>query len=76
MCLIYNLQSKGVPVNEVYKAEVKDIPTERFGDLDEEEKAMLRQEEALNSSAGEEDSIIYSFYSDDSFEYIKPGFDF
>jgi hypothetical protein len=43
LCLVYNLQSKGFPVNEIYTAEVKDIPTNRFGDLATEDK--LKREE-------------------------------
>jgi seryl-tRNA synthetase len=48
LCLIYNLQSKGVPVNEVYNAEVKDIPTSRFGELAEEDKQKKLMEGGMN----------------------------
>lgn len=73
LCLVYNLQSKGIPVNEIYTAEVKDIPTNRFGELAKEEK-QKREEEGIEES--HESSIMYDFYSDDSFEYIPAGHDF
>ena len=74
LCLVYNLQSKGIPVNEIYTAEVKDIPTHRFGELANEEKRK-REEEGL-ADESQDSSILYDFYSDDSFEYIPPGHDF
>jgi len=73
LCLVYNLQSKGIPVNEIYAAEVKDIPTNRFGELAKEERDKKAQEGIEESH---DSSVMYDFYSDDSFEYIPPGFDF
>jgi len=73
LCLVYNMQSKGIPVNEIYQAEVKDIPTNRFGEMAKEEKKKREEEGELG---GNDSSVMYSFYSDDSYDYIPAGYDF
>ncbi len=61
--LLFTLQNKGFPVNEIYESEVKEIPTSRFAEV-----------QGLKEDGGEtaQDSIMFSFYSDDSFEPIEP----
>ena len=56
------MQNKGIPVNEMYEQDgIKDIPTERFKDIITDENGGM---------AGNQSSMMFSFYSDDSFELI------
>eukprot|EP00349_Pseudokeronopsis_sp_Brazil_P009629 CAMPEP_0202970272 /NCGR_PEP_ID=MMETSP1396-20130829/16251_1 /ASSEMBLY_ACC=CAM_ASM_000872 /TAXON_ID= /ORGANISM="Pseudokeronopsis sp., Strain Brazil" /LENGTH=138 /DNA_ID=CAMNT_0049698671 /DNA_START=270 /DNA_END=686 /DNA_ORIENTATION=- len=60
---LFSLQNKGIPVNEIYESEgIKDIPTSRFGEL------MGEDTKGTNQS-----SMMFSFYSDDSYEPIQEG---
>lgn len=62
---LFTLQNKGVPVNELYEKEgIKDIPTARFADIMAEDQ---------NNMANNQSSLMFSFYSDDSFEPINCG---
>ena len=59
---LFQLQNQGVPVNEIYEREgIKDIPTSRFAEL-------VGEDPAANQS-----SLLFSFYSDDSFDPIDVG---
>lgn len=60
---LFTLQNKGVPVNDIYESEgIKNIPTERFAEiLGDENRDISRQSSQ---------SIIHSFYTDDSYELI------
>ncbi len=57
--LLFTLQNRGFPVNEIYEQEVKDIPTARFAEMQNEQMM-------------EKSSLMISFYSDDSYELIEP----
>ncbi|CDW91253.1 UNKNOWN [Stylonychia lemnae] len=58
---LYSLQNSGIPVNEIYEKEgIKDIPTSRFADIVGDEQ--------VNQS-----SMMFSFYSDDSYDPIDVG---
>jgi hypothetical protein len=60
---LFSLQNQGIPVNEIYEKEgIKDIPTERFKDIMVEENG---------GATTNQSSMIFSFYSDDSYEPIS-----
>jgi len=62
---LFTLQNKGIPVNELYEKEgIKDIATSRFADIMAEDQQM---------QANNQSSLMFSFYSDDSFEPINCG---
>ena len=62
---LFTLQNKGIPVNELYEKEgIKDIATNRFADIMAEDQQM---------QANNQSSLMFSFYSDDSFEPINCG---
>jgi hypothetical protein len=61
---LFTLQNKGIPVNEIYEKEgIKDIPTTRFAEIMGEEQAIQHNQS----------SLMFSFYSDDSYEPINNG---
>lgn len=72
MYLVYVLQSKGYPVNEIFESDVKPIPTLRFQDFlnDHPEVEDQMSQRGLN----EEEKKMFSFRSDDSYELITATF--
>ena len=59
---LFQLQNQGVPVNEIYEREgIKDMPTSRFAEI-------MGDDQAVNQS-----SLLFSFYSDDSYDPIDVG---
>ena len=66
---LFTLQNKGIPVNELYEKEgIKDIATSRFADI--------MAEEQQQNNPNNQSSLMFSFYSDDSYEPINCGPDF
>lgn len=63
------LKSKGINVDEVYENEVKAIETERFQKFMTGDEHNLTQE-LQNESKDDIEKVIYSMYSDDSYELI------
>ena len=62
---LFTLQNKGIPVNELYEKEgIKDIATSRFADIMAED-----QQPNMNNQS----SMMFSFYSDDSYEPLDCG---
>lgn len=61
---LFSLQNQGIPVNEIYEKEgIKDIPTSRFAEI------LAEDPNQMNNQS----SILFSFYSDDSYELIDDG---
>lgn len=59
---LFSLQNKGIPVNEIYEQDgIRDIPTSRFAEI-------MGEEQPNNNN---QSSLMFSFYSDDSYEPIK-----
>ena len=66
---LFTLQNKGIPVNEMYEKEgIKDIATNRFADI--------MAEDPNGGGPNNQSSLIFSFYSDDSYEPLPCGPDF
>ena len=62
---LFTLQNKGIPVNELYEKEgIKDIATSRFADI------MAEDQQAQQNN---QSSMMFSFYSDDSYEPLNCG---
>lgn len=62
---LFTLQNKGIPVNDLYEKEgIKDIATSRFADIMAE-----GDQQQLNNQS----SMMFSFYSDDSYEPLDCG---
>lgn len=58
---LFSLQNKGIPVNEIYEQDgIKDIPTSRFKEIMGEDP----------NAPTNQSSVMFSFYSDDSYEPI------
>ena len=71
MFFFFTLQNKGVPVNEIYEQEgIKAIRTDRFDEI----MAKIAEENggktAHNQEYGNQSDDDYSFYSEDSYEYL------
>jgi hypothetical protein len=72
----FTLQNKGIPVNEIYEKDgVKFIKTERFQEIMGQNAAgeMDGNKDGNkdgNNEDNDQDSLL-SFYSDDSYEYVK-----
>ncbi len=74
MYLIYVLQNRGYPVNQVFEQEVKHIPTTRFQEfLDKNPDIMdgMPSPGAINEKKDSKNH--YSFHSDDSYDLLCTG---
>ena len=70
MFFFFTLQNKGVPVNEIYEQEgIKAIRTDRFDEI-MAQIARENGEMAVDQKRDGESEDAYSFYSDDSYEYL------
>ena len=71
MFFFFTLQNKGVPVNEIYEQEgIKAIRTDRFDEI----MAQIAREngdQPLQKNKDGESDDEFSFYSDDSYEYLQ-----
>lgn len=72
MYLVYILQNKGFPVNEIFDTEVKSIPTMRFQEFLDSNPEI---EEQMHGEEPDKEDIknLFSFRSDDSYERLTTG---
>lgn len=70
MFFFFTLQNKGVPVNEIYEQEgIKAIRTNRFDQIMAQIAKENGDQPVDKNKDGESDNE-YSFYSEDSYEYL------
>lgn len=70
MYLVYILQGRGYPVNQIFEEEVKTIPTLRFQEFLDSNPEL---EEQINADLEEDTKNPFSFRSDDSYERLVDG---
>jgi hypothetical protein len=71
MYLVYIMQNKGYPVNQVFDQEVKNIPTLRFQEfLDKNPDISMNGSPGGNQTSNDDH---YSFHTEDSFDLLVTG---